>query len=404
MADWIVDNPEGVTGAEIVVGIPSRHEADAIAFPTEQAGLGLAQYFPGRQAVVVNCDNASEDGTREAFFGAPCPVPRLYVSTPPGVTGKGNNLKNLFRLVRELGAKAAVVVDADLRSITPRWIKSLGEPLFDDFGYVAPLYLRHKYDGTVTNTIAYPLTRCLYGRRVRQPIGGDFGFSGELARHFLENVTWDEDVAHFGIDLWMTTLAMVHRQPITQAFLERPKIHRPKDPAAELGGMFRQVVGTAFRLMEAYAPFWRGVRWSRPTAIYGFGPGDAEPPPVQVDGEALYRKLREGAESQGAVWREAFSSVTYRKLEEVLDLGSAHFEFPAGLWAQVLFDAAVARRDRILPGDQLLDALAPLYYGQTLSFVRATEGMGLQQAEEYVEGQCQSFEEAKPYLVERWGA
>ena len=28
------------------------------------------------------------------------------------------------------------VVDADLKSITPRWIKNLGEPLFDDFGYV----------------------------------------------------------------------------------------------------------------------------------------------------------------------------------------------------------------------------------------------------------------------------
>jgi hypothetical protein len=47
--------------------------------------------------------------------------------------------------------------------------------------YIAPYYLRHKYDGTITNGIIYPMTRTLYGKSVRQPIGGEFGFSGSLA-------------------------------------------------------------------------------------------------------------------------------------------------------------------------------------------------------------------------------
>ncbi len=259
-------------------------------------------------------------------------------------------------------------------------------------------------DGTITNTIAYPLTRSLYGRRVRQPIGGDFGFSGEMARTYLEHATWNEDVAHFGIDVWMSTVAMYHRQPITQAFLGRPKIHRPKDPAGELGPMFRQVVGTIFHLMEAFAPFWEEVRWSRPTAIFGFGLGETEmPPPVNVDLDALHARLREGRRAFGNLWNEALAPVTTAKLREVLELDPAHFEFPASLWAQVLFDVAVAYRDRVFPKDQLLDALAPLYFGRTLSFVRATEGMALAQAEEYVEEQCQAFEEGKAYLLERWG-
>ena len=54
------------------------------------------------------------------------------------------------------------------------------------FDYVAPYYLRHKYDGTITNSIVYPMTRTLYGHRIRQPIGGDFGFSGHLAQHYLD--------------------------------------------------------------------------------------------------------------------------------------------------------------------------------------------------------------------------
>ena len=74
------------------------------------------------------------------------------------------------------------MVDSDLRSITPEWIELLLAPVLRDrCDFVAPLYLRHKYDGTITNSIVYPLTRSLYGKEVRQPIGGDFGFSGRLA-------------------------------------------------------------------------------------------------------------------------------------------------------------------------------------------------------------------------------
>jgi glycosyltransferase involved in cell wall biosynthesis len=405
MPEWILENPEGVSAAEIVVGIPSLNEADNIAFPTEQAALGLIQHFKGRKAVIINCDNASTDGTKEAFFSAPCDLPRMYVSTTPGVVGKGNNLRNLFHLVRDLGAKAAVVVDADLQSITPKWIRFLCEPLFDEFGLVAPVYLRHKYDGSLTNNIAYPLSRCLYGRRIRQPLGGDLGFSGELARFFLEHETWDEDVAQFGIDIWMTTLAMYHRRPITQAFLSRPKIHRASGPAADIGPAFRHVVGTIFHLMQNFSSFWREVRWSRPTAIFGFGLGEVEmPPPVTVDVEALFGNFHEGAGKYRTLWKEALAPKTYKKLEEVLELDLAHFEIPIPLWANMLFDMAVAHRDRILPNEQLLDSLTPLYHGRTLSFVKATEGMALQQAEEYIEEQCLAFEEAKPYLLERWGA
>ena len=38
----------------------------------------------------------------------------------------------------------------------------------------------------ITNFICYPLTTALYGQRIRQPTGGDFAFSNELARHYAE--------------------------------------------------------------------------------------------------------------------------------------------------------------------------------------------------------------------------
>ena len=223
------NNPMNITHTDIVVGIPSYNEAATISFPTSQAALGLQEHFNHMDAVIINCDNNSTDGTGKVFMNTDTRgIPKIYLSTPKGVKGKGNNFKNLFRKVLELNAKAVVVVDADLKSITPRWIKNLGEPLFNDFGFVAPLYVRHKYDGTITNNIAYPMTRSLYGRRVRQPIGGDFGFSGTLAGIFLKSGLWDEDVSQFGIDIWMTTIAMNEGVPICQAFMGRPKVHNPK--------------------------------------------------------------------------------------------------------------------------------------------------------------------------------
>lgn len=404
MADLQMENPEGVTRADIVVGIPSLNEAANIGFITEQVSLGLAAHFPDLKAVIVNCDNASTDGTREAFFAAKCATPRIYVSTPRGILGKGNNLRNLFKAVVELKAQAALVVDADLASITPKWIKCLVEPLLSDYGYVTPIYLRHKYDGLLTNNLAYPLSRCLFGRRVRQPIGGDFGFSGEMAGYFLENDTWTEAVAHYGIDMWMTTLAMYFRKPITQAYLGTPKIHRVMDPSGTGAAHFRQIVLTIFNMQERYASFWKDVKRSRPTAIFGFGLGEtAVPPPVTVDAKALYAKLEAGANEWSDMWTEILSAENRAKLSEMMDMGERHMEMPTQLWAKCLFDFAVSYRDRIADADTLMNALAPLYYGKTLSFVRATEGMGMQTAEDYIEEQCLAFEETKPYLVERWG-
>jgi glycosyltransferase involved in cell wall biosynthesis len=142
--DVIVENPSNVDQAEIIVGIPSYNEADSISFPTDVASRGLLQYFPNKNSVIINVDNNSPDATKHAFLNTPTKIPKIYISTPEGVKGKGNNFKNLFEAAVELNAKAVVVVDADLKSITPQWIQYLAEPIFAGFNYVAPIYVRHK--------------------------------------------------------------------------------------------------------------------------------------------------------------------------------------------------------------------------------------------------------------------
>jgi glycosyltransferase involved in cell wall biosynthesis len=400
----IEENPSDITAAEVIVGIPSYNEAELISYPTQMASEGLVKYFGGKNSVIINCDNNSPDGTRDAFLNTPTEVPKIYLSTPPGVKGKGNNFKNLFKKSCELGAGAIIVVDADLKSITPRWIKNLGEPLFQDFGMVAPLYVRHKYDGTITNNIAYPMTRALYGRRVRQPIGGDFGFSGDLAEIYVKQEDWTPAVDEFGIDIWMTTMAICHDVPICQSFMGRPKVHKPKDPGSALGPMFSQVVGTIFEMMASRADFWKEIRWSKPTAIFGFGLGEMEmPPPVEVNIRRLYDKFQEGFAQHNGLWKALLSANVYKKLSEVKALGFENFELPSNLWADVLSDFAVAYKNNgVQERDVIMESLIPLYFGRTCSFVVALEPMNIQQAEEVIEDQCVTFETSKPGLLARW--
>lgn len=399
------ENPDSVSQADIIIGIPSYKEADSIAYTASEAGTGLSKFFGGKSAVIINCDNNSPDGTREAFLNASTDIPKIYISTPEGVLGKGANLRNLFTKAVELEAKAVIVLDADLQSITPQWIRNLGDPLFDEhkFDYVTPLYVRHKYDGALTNSIVYPLTRCLYGRRIRQPIGGDFAFSGELAKVYASEDNWTDAVSEFGIDVWMTTIAMRRNSPVIQSFMGRPKIHRAKMQGTDPGPMFAQIVGTAFDLMIEYADFWKGVKWSRPTAVFGFGLGELEiPPEVTVDLDGLWESFCNGMAAGADTYAHILMPETLDKLREVAELPMSAFEFPTALWAKVLYDFACAYRLETAQRADILKSLIPLYHGKRLSFVIETEPMNTQQVEEVLEDQCLQFEKTKPYLLERW--
>ena len=79
------EDPLRVESAELVVGIPSLNEADSIQHPTTIADQGLKRFFPDKKGVIINCDNASPDNTREAFLGVPTETPKIYLSTPEGV-------------------------------------------------------------------------------------------------------------------------------------------------------------------------------------------------------------------------------------------------------------------------------------------------------------------------------
>jgi glycosyltransferase involved in cell wall biosynthesis len=397
---------------DLLVGIPSFNNARTIGHVVRAAAAGLAKYFPECRAVIVNSDGGSTDGTPDvvasvdfASPGAilvrhPLSVVHRIVTPYDGLPGKGSAFRTVFAIAERLKARACAVVDSDLRSITPGWFDLLlGPVLHEGFDFVAPLYLRHKYDGTITNSIVYPLTRALYGREVRQPIGGDFGFSGRLAAHYLERPVWDTDVARFGIDIWMTTTALADGFKVCEAFLGA-KIHDPKDPGADLAGMFVQVVSSVFDLMRLYRDRWRSVEGAEVVPLFGF-PHGVGLEPIAVDVERMLAIFAQAARDLREVWEAVLLP---SDLAAVTALpGAEPHRFPDALWVRVVYGFAAAYDRTTLPREQLLRSLVPLYLGRTASFVLETARSRSDEVEEKIRRLADEFVAQKPHLLERWG-
>jgi glycosyltransferase involved in cell wall biosynthesis len=403
-----------IRSADLLVGIPSFNNERTIGHVVRAAVSGIAKHFPDVKAVLINSDGGSRDRTREIVErteagnlteilvdAAPPPADRI-VTPYVGLPGKGSALRTIFRIAAELDTKACCVIDSDLRSISPGWIELLLSPVLrHGYEFVAPLYSRHRYDGTITNTIVYPLTRALYGKRIRQPIGGDFGFSGALAARFLDYDRWEGPVARYGIDIFMTTTALAEGRKACQAFLGA-KLHDPKDPGADLQPMMVEVVSTLFELMERYEKVWEGVSGSEEVPLFGFSHAvGLDPVPVKVD--RLAAIFRQAAGDLPPVWESFLSAGSISALREG---ASARPEvvLPDEVWVRVLFEATAGWRGRRLPPETLIRSLVPLYLGKVASFIAETRDGTDEEAEARLDTLASAFERNKEMLREIWRA
>jgi hypothetical protein len=393
---------EEIERADILVGIPCYNNEKTITHVIQMVTHGLHRHFRECKCVMLIADGGSTDDTREAAKDFEIkPWQEKIVSIYRGPAGKGSALRSIFEAAKRLQVRACAVIDSDLRSITSDWIKYLIDPVLEGgYEFVAPVYTRHKYDGTITNNIVYSLTRALYGKRIRQPIGGDFAFSRGMAEAYIDQEVWQTDVARFGIDIWMTTLAITKGYTLCQARLG-VKVHDAKDPSESLGPMFRQVLGTLFVLMEQNETYWKKVKGS--AVVDTFGPEQLiEPEPIKVNLEQLIDLYRLGIKQFGPMYREILSEECARELESVRKLSYRKFSLSMYVWVCLLYEMAATFHSWPHNRQKLVEIITPLYYGRIASFIKQTRDMTSFEAEKLVEEQAIEFEENKDYLVSIW--
>ncbi|MDH4196887.1 MAG: glycosyltransferase family 2 protein [Candidatus Aminicenantes bacterium] len=393
---------EEIDSADILIGIPCYNNEKTIAHVIQMVTHGLAEHYNGRRCVILVADGGSTDDTREAARDFEIkPWQEKIVSIYRGPAGKGTALRSVFEAAEVLRVRACAVVDADLRSITSDWVPNLLSPVLDKgFHFVAPVYLRHKYDATITNNIVYNLTRALYGKRIRQPIGGDFAFSREVARFYAQQDVWETDVARYGVDIWMTTTAITQGFQVCQSNLGI-KVHDAKDPAVQLGPMFRQVLFVLFSLMERLEDAWKPVKGSVP--VETFGPSNhQEPEPVAVDLEALVDRFKTGFQQFSPLWKEIFCPTCFEAIRSTAALSTRDFSLSTSTWIQILYELAATFHSWTRNRFKIIELVTPLYYARVASFVRETLEMSSEEAENLVEEQALEFEKQKDYLIRVW--
>ncbi|MFP4081846.1 MAG: glycosyltransferase family 2 protein [Candidatus Aminicenantes bacterium] len=402
---WAIRRLEKIEHVDMVIGIPCYNNDSTIEHVIDMASEGIAQHYRDLQALVIISDGGSTDDTREiAKEKTVYPFIEKLVTIYRGVPGKGSALRMIFEAANSLQSRVCVLCDADLRSISPEWIKALADPVLQHrHDFVAPIYSRYKYDATITNNIAYNLTRALFGKRVRQPIGGDFGLSRGMVNYYFEcgHDIWMTDIARFGIDIWMTVSAVVQDVSICQTYLGT-KVHDIKDPVDHLGPMFRQVVHPLFQLMETYEQKWKRIKESTSIPVYG-SPKEEEPEAFTVGVQGMIENFKGGFKNLSALWEKIINPESFNVLKQLAENKKKnHFFMSTEDWAKIVYDFGTTfhrwKRDR----GKLVEIMRPLYYARVASFINETKEMSTEQAEKVIDRQAETFEKLKPYLIKKW--
>jgi glycosyltransferase involved in cell wall biosynthesis len=384
------------SGIEFIVGIPSYLEADTISFVTKQVDLGLTRHFGQLKSMIINVDNNSEDDTKGAFLSTETKTPKLYISTPKGVKGKGNNVLNLLNFAKKQAQSLKVVltVDADLRSITPDWIKYLGEPILKGYDYVLPLYSRHQFDGTITNHICYPLVYALLGKDFRQPIGGEIGFSPALMNYWLEQ-KWNSSTKQYGIDIFMTLQAIFGDFKICESGLGA-KVHKASSP--KLGPMFTQVITTLFDLLISKESAWMSIPVIKPEPRAQFGLKELGlPQELKINIRELKEKLRAEYWPRERLLKKYLNEYAIMNLEGMFEQDV--YNIDTLMWIQVVYQlifwyrngSAKVRKD-------IVEALKPLYFARSVTFNYQTWRYSTKYVEQAILEQAKAFASQKPYF------
>jgi hypothetical protein len=400
---------------DVVVGLLSYQDAETIGGMAGQVRASLEASFEGLRSRIVLADAGSTDGSparvRDAL-GAPGELLEvtparagadLLVVPYHGIPGKARLLRALLSAARELGARASVVLDGSLRGLPPQWIEWLARPILDhDVDFVSSYSQRQPHEGALTRGVVHPLLRALYGVRIRQPAAPEFACSARLLDRLLDDDLWDRDGAQVGVDLWVAAVAVSDEFRVAEAMLGSRSHRARSEGALDLGATVTQVVGSLFADLERRVDVWQRRRGSVAVPLFGESPPAPPPRSGEADLERLIESCRLGYRELRDIWTSVMPPRTILGLRRIVEGPADRFRIEDELWAQIIYDFALAYRMRTLAREHLLQSLVPLYLGWLASFVLQVRDRPPEDIDSRLDQLGAAFEEQKPYLIARW--
>jgi hypothetical protein len=383
---------------DVVCGLPSLNEEAGIARVTKVVDEGMKKYFPGKKCLIVNCDCKSIDNTKQCFLETETVNDKEYISTAVTAEGKGAGLRLVFEKIVQTNAAMGFCVDTDLETINAQWVQAFATALGEGADMVTPRYMRHRCDGTITNLVTYPLVSSLFGKNVRQPIGGDFGFSNRAVKAYLEP-EWTTMIKKYGIDIFMTTSVLKKGYKLVEAELPA-KVHSPSLP--KLVGMVEQVTSAMLVQIKACEGLVKS-KLELPQAetlplVKWVGGGDMSVPEMTVDPEVLAGKAKECFEANP----EMLMSETPTDIIPDVKSAVANGRLDAETWAKLIFWGIA----KYCAGDaeEQVKAVKVLQLGylmRAVSHLSKVKDMTNETAEGVVEEQVKLMQGQREYLKDK---
>jgi hypothetical protein len=381
---------------ELVVGLPGLVDAEqvrAIAAQFSGGGHPIAVVHPCAPGMSGALETLGTSGdvrlvAREITAVASATAPWL---------GQPAVYAALLAEAESLGASACVILNPDLAAFTPAAMDALVRPILaNECDLAMPLYRAGRFDGLLNQAILAPVTRALYGKRVRYPLAQDFAVSAGFLPELRQAVS--TPAAGQGL-LWPATEAVLRDKQVCQVYL--PVYHQYPATGMDLPTLLQQIVAPLFADMDRNASLWQRVRGSHSTMESGIEPmlgeTSAETSP---DPRPMVEAFQLGQRNLQEVWSLVLPPVTLLDLKKMSRQPLESFRMEDALWARVVYDFALAYRLRTLSRGHLLGAMAPLYLGWVGSRVLEVEGATSSVArQEQLE---RVFEQNKPYLLQRW--
>lgn len=403
--DWPADT------VEIMIGLLTLNNASSIESLLKSTVEGLRQFFPHASALLVNCDAGSQDDTSgiiTRFAEGLIPVRIVsnaagtyaHLTRESGFPGRDESIHNFCLTAQRLRPRVCLMVEGQLRSLSPGWVERLGKPVYEGSeDYVVPLYRRHRYEGTLATNLLYPLTRALYGKRLRYPSGGAYGLSGTFAGDLITRSTWRGAAGKYSVDSRLTTAALAGGYRVCHASLGT-RDQETKLGSVDLSMVLAQTVGGIFHSMEEYESSWEKIKESSEVPLYGEPESAPDPGPLHTG--RMVSGFKQGLRDLLPLWELILSQDTVAQILALDIQDPDEFRFPPSLWVHTVYDFALAYHNQTLHREHMLKALTPLYLGRTASFVLETQHGDSSEVERTVEKLCREFESSKSYLVEQW--
>ncbi|HEY2003435.1 MAG TPA: hypothetical protein VGG80_14010 [Acidobacteriaceae bacterium] len=381
---------------ELVVGLPGLvdiAQVKAAAAQWSGSGRRIAVVHPCAPGMSEALETLDESGEVRLVAREVAAV----TSTTVSWLGQPVVYSALLAEAESLGAHACVILNPDLAAFTPSAVDALVRPILKDQCDLAmPLYRAGRFDGLLNQAILAPVTRALYGMRVRYPLAQDFAVSAGFVPGLRQAIS--TPAAGQGL-LWPATEAVLREKKICQVYL--PVHHEYPAAGMDLTTLLQQIVAPLFADMDRHASLWQRVRGTHSVTESGGEAAPGEPPAeTSPDPRPMVEAFQLGQRNLQEVWSLVLPPVTLLDLKKLSRQPLESFRMPDALWARVVYDFALAYRLRTLSRGHLLGAMTPLYLGWVGSRVLEVEGMATTGArQEQLE---RTFEQNKPYLVQRW--